>query len=256
VRFAVVGDSFTEGIGDDQPDGSVRGWADLVALGMATAQNESIEYANFAVRGRKLHSIVTEQLDAALALDPQPTLLTLNGGGNDMLRAGMNTAVLIDMLEQAIIRCRDTDARLVLLAGPNPSGRLPFGSVIGKRGDALTDALRELGKRHDRLVIDTWHDLEVRRPGYWSPDRLHLNAAGHQRVAALVLEQLGYDSTAQHAAAARDYSDHDQSQYEFYRAHVVPWAKRRAKGESSGDGRTGKHITWTAVTPEADGRAS
>jgi len=35
--YAAVGDSFTEGVGDDLPDGSVRGWADLVALGLALA---------------------------------------------------------------------------------------------------------------------------------------------------------------------------------------------------------------------------
>ena len=250
MRFAVVGDSFTEGVGDERADGSVRGWADLVAQGMATARGEAIEYANFAIRGRKLHEIVTDQLDAALALDPQPTLLTLNGGGNDMLRAGMNTALLVDMLEGAIVRCRDSEVQLVLLAGPNPAGGLPFGSIISRRGDDLTDALRELGARYHRQVIDTWHDLEVRRPGYWSPDRLHLNAAGHYRVAALVLEQLGYDSTAQHAAALNSYTDHNQSQFDFYRAHVAPWAKRRLKGESSGDGRTGKHLTWTPISPD------
>jgi lysophospholipase L1-like esterase len=250
VRFAVVGDSFTEGIGDEQADGSVRGWADLVAHGMATALHETIDYANFAIRGRKLHSIVTEQLDAALALDPAPTLLTLNGGGNDMLRAGMNTSVLIGMLESAIIRCRDAGVPLLLLAGPDPSGRLPFGRVIGKRGDALTDALHGLGERYQRQVIDVWHDLEIRRPGYWSEDRLHLNAAGHHRVAALILEQLGYVATVQHAAAARDYAQRDQTQWEFYRAHVVPWAQRRAKGQSSGDGRTSKYVTWTPVLAE------
>jgi lysophospholipase L1-like esterase len=217
---------------------------------MANAQGETIEYANFAIRGRKLHEIVTEQLDAALALEPVPTLLTLNGGGNDMLRATMDTAALVDMLEHAISRCRDADVPLLLLAGPDPSGRLPLGRVIGKRGDALTEALHELGKHHGRQVIDTWNDLEVRRPGYWSQDRLHLNAAGHHRVAALVLEQLGYDAAKQHAAAARDYSDHDQSQFEFYRAHVAPWARRRAQGQSSGDGRTGKYLNWTPISPD------
>jgi hypothetical protein len=32
-----IGDSFTEGVGDDLPDGQVRGWAYLVALGLAAA---------------------------------------------------------------------------------------------------------------------------------------------------------------------------------------------------------------------------
>ena len=33
VRFVAIGDSFTEGVGDELPDGRVRGWADLVAQG-------------------------------------------------------------------------------------------------------------------------------------------------------------------------------------------------------------------------------
>ena len=35
--YVAIGDSFTEGVGDDLPDGRVRGWADLVALGLAKA---------------------------------------------------------------------------------------------------------------------------------------------------------------------------------------------------------------------------
>ena len=33
MRYVAIGDSFTEGVGDELPDGTVRGWADLVAAG-------------------------------------------------------------------------------------------------------------------------------------------------------------------------------------------------------------------------------
>ena len=39
VRFVAIGDSFTEGVGDELPDGSVRGWADLVAEGWADSSD-------------------------------------------------------------------------------------------------------------------------------------------------------------------------------------------------------------------------
>ena len=35
ASYAAIGDSFTEGMGDELPDGTPRGWADLVALGLA-----------------------------------------------------------------------------------------------------------------------------------------------------------------------------------------------------------------------------
>ena len=33
--YAAIGDSFTEGMGDERPDGAPRGWADLVAAALA-----------------------------------------------------------------------------------------------------------------------------------------------------------------------------------------------------------------------------
>ena len=90
VRYVAIGDSFTEGVGDDLPDGRVRGWADLVAQGWADASGEAIEYANLAIRGKLIWPIVEQQLEPALAL--KPTHLSFNGGGNDMLRPKASTA--------------------------------------------------------------------------------------------------------------------------------------------------------------------
>ena len=35
--YVAIGDSFTEGVGDERADGTVRGWADLVATALALA---------------------------------------------------------------------------------------------------------------------------------------------------------------------------------------------------------------------------
>ena len=61
----------------------MRGWADLVAQGIADATGQPVEYANLAIRGRLLARIISEQLEPALAL--APTIISFNGGGNDML---------------------------------------------------------------------------------------------------------------------------------------------------------------------------
>ena len=60
MRYAAIGDSFTEGMGStdgaggEPTDGAVRGWADLVAAGLAAATGEPVHYANTAVPGRLL----------------------------------------------------------------------------------------------------------------------------------------------------------------------------------------------------------
>ncbi|ONI84771.1 GDSL family lipase [Saccharothrix sp. ALI-22-I] len=247
MRYVAIGDSFTEGVGDELPDGSPRGWADLVAAGLATGLGETVQYANLAVRGRLLEPIVTEQLDAALSLSPPPTLVTLNGGGNDMMRPGIDVAQLVALTEQAVRRCLDAGVRLTLLSGADPSARLPFGRTVHRRGVALTSAVADLAERNGLVFVDVFNDEEIRRPAYWSPDRLHLNATGHQRVAALVLTALGHPTTAQ--AVEPDPADTRTALGEarYYRRHVLPWLNRRLRGRSSGDDRPGKHLDWIPV---------
>ncbi|WP_447001933.1 SGNH/GDSL hydrolase family protein [Saccharothrix isguenensis] len=247
MRYVAIGDSFTEGVGDERPDGSPRGWADLVAAGLAVASGETVHYANLAVRGRLLEPIATTQLDAALALSPAPTMLTLNGGGNDMMRPGVDLARLVDLTELAIRRCASAGVRLVLLSGANPAQRLPFGRTIHRRGEVLTTAIAQLAARHDVLFVDAFNDVEVRRAEYWSPDRLHLNAAGHQRVASLVLMALGHTTEA-HAVDPSPASRRSlRVETRYYREHVLPWVLRRIRGISSGDDVAGKHHDWVPV---------
>ena len=249
MRYVAIGDSFTEGVGDERPDGSVRGWADLVAVGLAAGSGEAVGYANLAVRGRLLWPIVSEQLDAALALSPAPTLITLNGGGNDMMRPGCDAARLADLTERAVRRCAEAGVRLVLVSGADPTARLPLGTVVHRRGEALTALLGDLVAGSDVVFVDVFHDAELQRAEYWAPDRLHLGPAGHRRVAGLVLAALGHPAAA-HAvdpgpAAARSV----RAEARYYTEHVLPWLLRRALRRSSGAGRTGKHLDWVEVAP-------
>src|ERR687898_1653450 len=83
-RYVALGDSFTEGVGDAdarRPNG-VRGWADRVAEVMAERTPE-FTYANLAVRGRGIDRIVKEQVEAAIALEPD--VVTIYGGSVDLM---------------------------------------------------------------------------------------------------------------------------------------------------------------------------
>lgn len=85
TRFVAIGDSFTEGVGDDDsshPNG-LRGWADRVAEQLAEGR-PGLGYANLAIRGRLLPSVLTQQLEPAVSL--RPDLVTLYAGGNDLMR--------------------------------------------------------------------------------------------------------------------------------------------------------------------------
>src|SRR5690349_15622946 len=87
--YVALGDSFTEGVGDADPDrpNGVRGWADRVAEVLA-AEADDFGYANLAIRGRKLRPILAEQLEPALALEPDR--VTIYAGAYDIMRASVD----------------------------------------------------------------------------------------------------------------------------------------------------------------------
>ena len=245
LRYAAIGDSFTEGIGDQMPDGTPRGWADQAATQIA--RTRPVEYVNLAIRGRRLEPIATEQLEQALAL--KPDLITFNGGGNDLLRPRVDLRSLAALTQHVIARCADAGVRLVVLSGANPSRHLPFSAKINTAGMRLQQIVAEQAERYCVELVDNFTDIELARAAYWSPDRLHLNADGHRRVAARLLTALGY-------AAPPDWftphSDPDvppsiAQQATYYREHVAPWVWRHVRGRSSGDGVEPKFATWTTI---------
>ncbi len=248
VRFVAIGDSFTEGVGDELPDGRVRGWADLVAQGWADASGSPVQYANLAIRGKLVWPIVEEQLEPALAL--RPTHLSFNGGGNDMLRPRTSIESVADAFSHVLRRCDEEGARLILLSGANPSGQLPMGRLVQRRGDQLSKAVvARIADRPDVLRALNWPDRELSGPAYWSEDRLHLNSRGHHRVAARVLTTLGYEPPRDWWSLPEAESAGSLGGVAYYREHVAPWVRRRLTGTSSGDGRAAKFPDWTTIAP-------
>ena len=248
VRFVAIGDSFTEGVGDDLPDGRVRGWADLVAQGWADAAGSPIGYANLAIRGKLAWPIVEQQLEPALAL--RPTHLSFNGGGNDMIRPRTSISSVVSAFSRVIERFDEDGFRLILLSGANPSAQLPLSRLIQRRGDVLSSAVSaRIADRADIVRAFNWPDRELSTPAYWSEDRLHMNSRGHHRVAARVLTALSMEPPAEWWSLPPLPATARVRGSSYYREHLGPWVQRRLTGTSSGDGREPKHPDWATIAP-------
>src|SRR6187401_98037 len=102
-RMVALGDSFTEGIGDPEPDSpnGHRGWADRTAE-VLSQQVDDFAYANLAVRGKLIAQIVEAQVEPAIAL--KPDLITFSAGGNDVIRPGSDPDVVAQFFEDAVVR--------------------------------------------------------------------------------------------------------------------------------------------------------
>jgi lysophospholipase L1-like esterase len=236
-RYAAIGDSWTEGVGDPDPTrpNGLRGWADRVAEVLST-RSDGFGYANFAIRGHRVHEIIEQQLDPALALGPD--LLTFQGAGNDILRAKVDLDTLVGSMDAAVGRANDVGATVVLFThGAAASG--PFSALRGRIA-IFNELIREVVDTRDAVLVDNWRIREALDARLWDVDRVHLSPLGHHRAALEVLEVLGipheHPPFELPAPDTRSRRARLRSDLEWARTFVGPWAYRRYTGRSSGDG--------------------
>ncbi|MBO0656077.1 SGNH/GDSL hydrolase family protein [Streptomyces triculaminicus] len=236
TSFVALGDSFTEGMSDGLPDGSYRGWADLLAARLA-ARGPGFRYANLAVRGKLIGQIADEQAPAAAAMGAD--LVTLVGGLNDVLRPKCDVDLVCARLAEAVERLAPTCRQLVLMRSPGRRG--PVMERFRPRMEQLFDFVDALAERHGALVVDLFSAEALGDSRMWAEDRLHLNAEGHRRVAEAVWQALGHAPESDWReplppAVAPGWAARRGSDLRFAREHLVPWIGRRLTGRSSGDG--------------------
>ncbi|WP_156723694.1 SGNH/GDSL hydrolase family protein [Streptomyces apocyni] len=252
TSLVAIGDSFTEGMSDRLPDGSYRGWADVLAGRMA-AREPGFRYANLAVRGKLIAQIVDEQVDAAVAM--RPDVVTLVGGLNDTLRPKCDMGQVKDLLEEAVVRLAPSCQRLVLMRSPGRQG--PVLARFRPRMEELFAHIDTLAARHDALVVDLYGADVLGDQRMWDVDRLHLTREGHGRVAEAVWQTLGYEPeddwrSPLPPAVPPGWLTRRRADARFAREHLGPWIGRRLTGRSSGDGLPPKRpelLPWDPARP-------
>ena len=252
-RYVALGDSTTEGLEDPYPDGGgYRGWADRLAERLA-ALEPGLLYANLAVRGKLARQVREEQLDAALALEPD--LATIAAGLNDMLRRNCEVDLVAGHLDAMIGALAGTGATVVTMTYPDPVPVNPLARTARSRLFALNAAIREMARRHGALVVDFERHAFSSDPRLWHPDRLHANPGGHERIAGAVAEVLGLPDadagwTAPLPPAPRIPRYRELAgNVDWAARHFAPWVWRRLRGRSSGDDRLPKRPRLEAVLP-------
>lgn len=249
IRYVAVGDSFTEGVGDpdaDRPNG-VRGWADRVAEQFMLADPGAL-YANLAIRGRLLEPILDEQLGAALEL--KPNLVSLYGGGNDILRPNTDIDKLMLLLDGAFKTLRAEKIEVFTFTGMDVKDFMAFKSTRPKTA-IYNELLRDIAAENGVTIVDFWRMKDFADPRYFASDRLHLNTRGHIKMAGRVLAALEAEPLDLVAPQTlpmmqpKNTVQHLLDEAKWTREFVVPWVVRRLRGTSSGDGLSPKYPQLT-----------
>jgi len=284
ASFVALGDSFTEGLNDteglDAPDGlrstapggAYRGWADRLAVLLA-AEYPGLRYANLAVRGKLLRQIVADQVPVAAAMSPG--LVSIAGGGNDILRPGADPDTLAELFDAAVARLQLAGSRVLVFTGFDPVG-FPLLRLLRGRIAAYNMHLRAIADARDCYLVDLWSMRFLRETAAWSPDRIHLSAQSHQRVALRAAEVLGVpvtedwrDSVAAGTVTAGTVAAGPvtagtvmvngarrtvwlaarREDARWAKEYLAPWVNRRLHGTSSGDGLSAKRPVLEVVAP-------
>jgi lysophospholipase L1-like esterase len=238
TTFVALGDSFTEGLNDTRPDGTMRGWADRFA-GLLDAARPGLRYANLAVRGRLLDQIVADQVPVAVAA--RASLVGFSAGGNDILRPGTDADEVAARYEAAVRDLRAAGSRVLVFTGfdvgDTPVLRLARGKIA-----IYNEHLRGIADRNGCDLVDLWSLQALRDRRSFSDDRLHLSPDGHERVARLVARVLevpaGDPEEPWPITTAASASRRDDLMWA--REHFLPWIGRRVRHQSSGDGIVAK----------------
>ncbi|WP_394938955.1 SGNH/GDSL hydrolase family protein [Psychromicrobium sp. YIM B11713] len=252
-RYVALGDSFTEGIGDPEPTspGGHRGWADRVAEELSKG-HQDFAYANLAIRGRLLQQILDEQLDPALALNPD--LISISAGGNDLIRPGSDPDALAASLDTAVGAMAAAGATVLLFNGPDIRDTPVLGLVRG-RVAIYNENLRTIAARHDAVIADMWSLRELSAPAMWDDDRLHFSPLGHHRIAMMALDSLNVPHQLQPLdpppLPVRTWREARSEDLVWAREFLVPWVLRRIRHQSSGDGVSAKRPTPGPVSGPA-----
>jgi lysophospholipase L1-like esterase len=243
-RYVALGDSQTEGVGDElYPDGVERGWADRFAELLAVT-NPQLLYANLAVRGRRIADVHEQQLAAALALEPD--LVSVVAGINDVIRPRFDLDAALRHMDEMQRDLRAAGTTVLTNTFPDLSAFIPVARLLRKRLVRFNAGLRAIAARRGALLLDAEQTALAADPRLWCDDRLHLNPDGHRQLAfamAGALELIDGDHPWPDAVGRAPLAPPPrrlQDELRWVQACLLPWLGRRLTGRSSGDGRHAK----------------
>ncbi len=249
-RYVALGDSSTEGLDDPDGDGGYRGWADRLAEHVAS-QSSSLAYANLAVRGRSAGEISATQLAPAIAM--RPDLATVVAGMNDLLRSNWSATRVAGHVGEMVRGLRGVGATVITFTIPDVSRRMKLGRALSVRTRDLNLAIRDEAERAGALLLDLASFELAHDPRMWAVDRLHGNPEGHARIAAqlaFMLDIPNVEPELSHPPAPmppRRRRDELATDLAWIARFVAPWAWRRLRGRTTGDGKSAKRPALVLV---------
>jgi lysophospholipase L1-like esterase len=240
-RYVALGDSITEGlcdpiVGRGEP---WLGWADRLAAILsrhAELRGSTLEFANLAVRGRRVRDVVAEQVPRAIEL--RADLVSILIGGNDLMSAKADPDALAAEIESAVARLRKSGTDVLLATSFDPRFAF-FLKPLRGRAAVYNANLWSIARRYGTITLDLWGMRELQHRTMWAEDRVHLSPAGHRLIATRAAHALHvpyFEIADVSIPIVIDAARPSLGTFGWLQRHALPWVGRRIRRVSTGDG--------------------
>jgi len=230
IRFAVLGDSASCGVGDPTP-GGWRGWTRLLADAIAVDHHVSL--CNLAVPGAVAADVRRDQL--ADALDHRPVVASLVVGLNDVMRSTWDP----DQVRADLLHCAGELARqgavLVTVRFHDHTRVLGIPRLLARplrrRIEVLNEIYDDVHEQYGALRLDLAAEPAIYSRRLWSFDRLHPSELGHRWLARQVGEVLNAEGLAfpLPSLTCTSTPSRRREQAKVLVVEIAPWLGRRVR---------------------------
>ncbi|WP_339208425.1 SGNH/GDSL hydrolase family protein [Paenibacillus sp. FSL K6-3182] len=186
-HFVAIGDSFTEGIGDEVEETPLKSWVHH----FAELHEPALKYTNLAKRGLITKEIRLKQLEEALALEPD--LVSLIAGANDILKGRWNFNEYKSEMELMVDALSKSGAAVIIGNLPDFTARLPLPDekkrVIKEQLLQANEVVRSLSSEYKLMLIDFWNHPMAEDNTFWSKDLIHPNSIGYKKIGEIIFNR-------------------------------------------------------------------
>jgi lysophospholipase L1-like esterase len=190
-RFVVLGDSVAKGMGDPTEGYVTATWAGRVAAALAR-ERDGFTYANLGRHRAKAADIRDSQLGPALDLEPD--LVAILGGGNDCLVAEeFDIASIKATIDDIVVVLTDAGAAVVTYETVDFPGAFPDPAFeeFNRRLLDLYAATREIARERGTVHVDIYSEPWAAERYCFSADLQHPTMRAQALAASATIRALG-----------------------------------------------------------------
>jgi lysophospholipase L1-like esterase len=188
TRFAVLGDSLAEGLGEPTPGYRALPWADRTREALARQQPD-LQYLNLGLRDLVAAEVRERQLQPAL--DFAPDLAAVVCGGNDLFKGGFDVDKVEAELEGIIAPLQRSGAQVVTYSLMHISKAFPRLAFLDAMMELLNERVRAVADRNGALVVEMWDHPGCADTGLFASDKVHSSMRGHAVLGSETIKRIG-----------------------------------------------------------------